>query len=600
MLSNSTNCEDTTQPIHLDVVYDDYPPFGEVINSVWEGYSVDVLAFIAKVMNLTYVIRPEPVNDFKALISADPDVIGTYWGAVHPTRSLAATPSTPYFTMNFNVLTRKSELESPTFFDSLWTFITPFDGSLWLALAAVMVTSCVGLSLIEYGPPKSAFCQGGAASLFGLVRSFRPLALGGMRLLTGEVFPKTPAGAGIRLSLRMLMFFVVSGYTANLAAVFTIGLSQPQQSITGPASFQDLGKKLCIPTLSTADMIWRLDPIKIPYPGTPYYALWSNETERANIPQSEYWKRVFEAIVEGECDGWAWGTTDRTRVTSALADDSQAAQDARKAFCQLELVGQPFGTNFGSFFVPLSQDNAARRTCILARLNAGIARYLKDYRRVKRYETMHFKEIQCNNAEGVSLQESGSLTVIHYCGVMFFHGCAIVLLIVVTCMRRAHKPKKELGPLAKRVGSSWTREPPAAIKNAMFDAGAGFSRFQKYCSPLEIDELWDVGGRSAVEKFLEYYFRATFADARLQAQLSRTTIRQCIAYEMLLKWLEDERSHSKEQPETRDAKESEGGNPPQIVADTSAFREPPSLGSEVRAQTATEGNEDKGKQLTTI
>ena len=109
-----------------------------------------------------------------------------------------------------------------------WSFVAPFDWSLWLLLLVEMVVAAVILYIIE--SPETTLAADGESDLAeGKITGLLDAFYWTFTTFTTYVdkAPKTPAGKVLMMAQGFYMVVLLASYTANLASALTVSAIQP-------------------------------------------------------------------------------------------------------------------------------------------------------------------------------------------------------------------------------------------------------------------------------------------------------------------------------------------------------------------------------------
>ncbi|XP_012273732.1 glutamate receptor ionotropic, kainate 2 [Orussus abietinus] len=223
-------------PFMMEVT--DGPTRGIMIdNKWWEGYSIDLIDEIAKMLNFKYKFELVPDGKYgsynkktktwdglvKRLLDHAAD-LALCDLTITSERKQAVDFTMPFMNLGISILYRKPEVKPP----SLFSFLSPLSTDVWIYMA----TAYLGVSLMLFIQARMAPsewdnphpCNPEPTELennFNLKNSLW-LTIGSLMQQGSDVLPKAPS---IRMVAGMWWFFVlimVSSYTANLAAFLTM------------------------------------------------------------------------------------------------------------------------------------------------------------------------------------------------------------------------------------------------------------------------------------------------------------------------------------------------------------------------------------------
>ena len=265
-----------------------------VEHDAWSGIDKEIVESTASFFGVNYTIQhwatPDRVpNDTNAtwtslMVQALPhcDWILTNWKKTSERIAMGARFADTLGSDNTIIISSKyrtddgvgelstdSETGVQFFLNSGAVIFSPFDVELWLAILAAMVMSALALYLVEYDMPDFADTEtflGGLGTSMWL--SF------GMFTGAGNHAPSTAAGRVLLSSYSLLVVFIISWYTADLASTLLESRAAAQQytDLTSISQLASTGVSmtLCLPSpqFRTTNYYFHslLDPSAVPLP----------------------------------------------------------------------------------------------------------------------------------------------------------------------------------------------------------------------------------------------------------------------------------------------------------------------------------------------
>ena len=216
---------------------DDWP-IGAADHGGWQGFDVELLDALARILGFTYTIeshskpKTETWQAFLLRTSELGDLVSTYW---------VQTPErqdnflVPYGHIDFSttLVTRKAMQKEPSVWKKTLTVFEPFDIYVWVALIFVVIISAGIDHWLERQP------EGGGERFGESMYEFTAGVLWG-----GFGSPKTATSAWYQIAFGALVVIITSAYTANLAAFLTVSAITIE-----PMEMQDImssGVQVCI------------------------------------------------------------------------------------------------------------------------------------------------------------------------------------------------------------------------------------------------------------------------------------------------------------------------------------------------------------------
>ncbi|XP_020899708.1 glutamate receptor ionotropic, kainate 2 isoform X2 [Exaiptasia diaphana] len=219
------------------------PPFVEwsngtiltrpVANTSLQGFCLDLLNELSGMLNLDYQILLRTDNaygkkvqgrwngmigdlvDKKADIALAPITI-------YATRESVIDFTKPFWDFSMSLIMQKETEEEL----DLFAFVKPFDGIVWILIIGVVLFVTIMMYIVDlfspFGHRAEATDTGeGAGDEFNLFNSLW-FATASMLQQGGDNTPKSPSGRILAAAFWFFILIIISTYTANLAAFFTI------------------------------------------------------------------------------------------------------------------------------------------------------------------------------------------------------------------------------------------------------------------------------------------------------------------------------------------------------------------------------------------
>ena len=221
-VTDATHVQDILRGRHVVAGECDYAPFGMPSTthaSGWSGIDISIMDRLSTLLGFTYEIREFPCvlsgpnhttwTDILVEAANNNDVVLNYWDN-QPERWDHGVLMLPgHYGNSYNLVSNVVARQNDAWYRSFYSYMDPFDFTLWFALGGVVLFSGVVDFLVERKHVDTKL----TASLYEYAAG---LMWGGFE------YPLSKFSAIYQLILGFFVLVIVSSYTANLASFITI------------------------------------------------------------------------------------------------------------------------------------------------------------------------------------------------------------------------------------------------------------------------------------------------------------------------------------------------------------------------------------------